>query len=108
MYKSEIRELKRIILQEARRTLRENRGEVDDDLAEEIFYSTSDLLKSIKKFESVAKDKFDSIYSTLAPMINPLKMKLDEIRDQSTKLATKIDNSGEKVIIGGDKKGKQP
>jgi hypothetical protein len=103
MYKSEIRELKRIILQETRRTLRENGGEVDDDLSAKIFNSTNDLLKSIKKFESVAKENFDSIYSTLAPMINPLKMKLNEVRDQSTKLATKIDNTGEKVIIGGDK-----
>ncbi len=103
MYKSEIRELKRIIREETRRTLKES---IDRSLQEKIQSSCMALIKSLDNFEEESKKGFDSIYSTLAPLINPLREKLDEFNEKAKQYATKIDNSGEKVIIGGDKEEK--
>jgi hypothetical protein len=113
MYKSEIRELKRIILQETRRILREDsggdnqRGKVDNDRAGEIFATSNNFIDDLEKFEEDARDLgLDD--PTMINSLKALNAQLFNIRQNATSLATNTDNSGQKVIIGGDKKGKQP
>ncbi len=111
MYKSEIRELKRIILQETRRILREDsggdnqRGKVDNERAGEIFATSNNIIDVLEEFEEDAMDLgLDD--PTMIKSLKALNARLFNIRQNATSLATKTGNSGEKVIIGGDKEEK--